>query len=191
MKKNVAVLYVDPRGPYPSLVTEWYDQRRDARTYAGPWPVVAHPPCGPWGSLFAKCTKQDKTAAPHAVQIVRRFGGVLEHPAFSKLFRACTMPFPWELPDAWRGRTYDLNQVSWGHPCRKATWLYVVGIDPQRVVAGLRTGGKPTHVVTSSRKNGRVTTLLPEITRKWERAITPLDFAVWLVDLASQAKRER
>lgn len=46
MRTDVAALYVDPRGPYPKLVAEWYDAARDARTYEGPLPVVAHPPCG-------------------------------------------------------------------------------------------------------------------------------------------------
>jgi hypothetical protein len=29
---NVAALYVEPRGPYPGLVADWYDEARDART---------------------------------------------------------------------------------------------------------------------------------------------------------------
>ena len=60
----IAALYVDTaRGPYARMrgVECWgYATRdgrqldalaptRDARDYAGPWPVVAHPPCGPWG----------------------------------------------------------------------------------------------------------------------------------------------
>lgn len=186
-RSDVVALYIDRRGPYPSLVVECFDEARDAKTYEGPWPVVAHPPCGPWGSLRGLCTRQDKSAGPHGVEMVRTYGGVLEHPAHSRLFRACGMPFPWELPDQWGGRTYDLNQVSWGHKCAKATWLYVVGVPPEVVSAGLRTGGTPTHVVTSSRRQNR-DTKLPELTVKWERAITPREFAMWLVDLASKAK---
>lgn len=42
----VAALYVEPNGIYFGLpnVDPW-DIYRDARTYPGPWPVVAHPPC--------------------------------------------------------------------------------------------------------------------------------------------------
>jgi hypothetical protein len=50
---DVAALYIDPRGPYPKLLgTDMcWDAKRDARTYEGPWPIVAHPACGPWGRL--------------------------------------------------------------------------------------------------------------------------------------------
>ena len=31
---DVAVLYVDPRGPYPELVSHWYDESRDGRCFS-------------------------------------------------------------------------------------------------------------------------------------------------------------
>lgn len=46
----IAALYVEKNGVYYGLpdVDPW-DKERDARLYAGPWPVVAHPPCSTWG----------------------------------------------------------------------------------------------------------------------------------------------
>lgn len=184
MIDTVAALYVDPKGPYPSLVRDWYDEARDARTYAGPHPVIAHPPCGPWGRLRFLCTKQDKSLGPHAVEMVRRWGGVLEHPKDSTLWRACRMPLPGWLPDEYGGRTYVLRQVSWGHACDKPTWLYVVGVPAKVVVAGLRSGGKATHRVTPGPRGPQ----LPSASSKVARC-SPRPFAEWLVSLASQVQR--
>ena len=51
---TVAALYVQRDGCYFGLpdVDPW-DERRDARLYAGPWPVVAHPPCARWGRYWS------------------------------------------------------------------------------------------------------------------------------------------
>jgi hypothetical protein len=181
---DVVALYVDPRGPYPELLEHWYDAERDARTYAGPCPVVAHPPCGPWGRLRFLCRHQDASLGPVGVEQVRAFGGILEHPAESRLFRACGMPFPGELPDAWGGRTYLVRQVAWGHQCEKPTWLYVVGVEPAAVVRGIRTGGVATHRVTSGPRGPQ----LPTATAL-RRRLTPRPFAEWLVSLAAVAHR--
>lgn len=187
----MVALYVDPRGPYPGLVAEWYDETRDARTYAGPLPVVAHPPCGPWGRLRHLSRKQDPTCGPRAVDQVRAFGGVLEHPADSRLFDACGMPRPGELPDAWGGRTYRVDQCDFGHVARKPTWLYVVGAAP-----GPRPPRRePTHWVSGSRgREGakRKTTPVPpgiKVCSAQQRRRTPPAFAAWLLDLAAQARR--
>lgn len=49
----IAALYVETDGAYFGLegVDPW-DEARDARKYAGPWPVVAHPPCQRWGRFW-------------------------------------------------------------------------------------------------------------------------------------------
>lgn len=51
---TVAAIYVQTGGSYFGLpgVDPW-DEARDARRYAGPWPVVAHPPCQRWGKFWA------------------------------------------------------------------------------------------------------------------------------------------
>ena len=93
--RTVAALYVDPRGPYPSMPgVDCWDERRDARNYAGPHPVVAHPPCGPWSRLRFFCRHQARELAPLAVAQVRRWLGVLEHPMGSLLWREMALPLP-------------------------------------------------------------------------------------------------
>jgi hypothetical protein len=51
---NIAALFVETDGCYFGQAgVEPWDITRDARTYAGPWPVVAHPPCQRGGPLLA------------------------------------------------------------------------------------------------------------------------------------------
>ena len=178
---RVAALYVDPRGPYPSMPSvDCWDEARDARLYAGPHPVVAHPPCGPWSRLRRFCTRQPADCAPIAVAQVRCWGGVLEHPASSTLWRECGLPLPGGLPDEFGGWSIEVDQVAWGHRAREKTWLYVVGVGP-RSVAVLR-GGTPTHCVNSRKRD----TALKELSAQGRRR-TPPAFAAFLVDIARRA----
>jgi hypothetical protein len=190
--RTVAALYVDPRGPYPKLEgVDCWDEQRDARLYEGPHPVVAHPPCGPWGDMKHLCTRRfhERDCAPIAIAHVQRFGGVLEHPQGSGLWAHARLPKPYELPDEHGGYTIHVEQVAWGHPCRKPTWLYVVGVPLDAVLAGIRSGGTITHWVGGSRGRGRTRQDSPiphgikaasaEIRRR-----TPVAFAEWLVQLA-------
>ena len=91
----IAALYVETDGSYFGLpsVDPW-DEARDARKYAGPWPVVAHPPCQRWGAManvnFARWGGEhnrpgnDGGCFAAALKAVRCWGGVLEHPAQSR-----------------------------------------------------------------------------------------------------------
>jgi len=180
---SVAALYIDEHGPYATLggVDPW-GERRDARRYAGPHPVVAHPPCGPWGNLRALCRLQDASLASLAVAQVRRWGGVLEHPVGSRLWSACDLPAPGAEPDAWGGVTIRVDQVAWGHACRKPTLLYLVGIDPAEALASARHGGQPTHAIASRSRRGDLLAPSAAVRRR-----TPPAFARWLVELAARA----
>lgn len=184
LRDNVVALYVDPLGPYPRLVREWYDETRDARSYAGPWPVVAHPPCGPYSRLRHFASKQAALAelAPIAVDQVRQFGGVLEHPAGSTLWRHCMLPLPGELPDAHGGYSIAVDQVDFGHVARKRTWLYLVIPRGQRFTFPAR--GTPTHCIASSRKSPHI-----KFCSVQQRRRTPVVFAEWLLELAAASAR--
>lgn len=178
----IAALYVDPKGPYfvRSDVDPW-DESRDAKNYDGPHRVIAHPPCGPWGLTKGLCYLQDASCAPRAVEQVRKWGGILEHPKYSKLWGHCGLPKPGDPPDACGGFSVLVDQCAWGHCCRKWTLLYCVGIDPGLVSRGILTGGEPTHIICSGPgKTGRIAS-------KRARRITPPAFAEWLISLVTHA----
>jgi hypothetical protein len=191
---TVAALYVDPRGPYPRLagVYCWAAPERDAKEYAGPWPVVAHPPCGPWGKLRHLSRHDDPACAPRAVEQVRAFGGVLEHPAGSLLWNECDMPLPWCLPDAYGGYSVEIAQCDWGHVARKTTWLYLVGVPTSRLMwparrepthwcSGFRTGGGR---VNRYRSKGSAVPPGIKVCSAQQRRRTPPALAEYLVGLA-------
>lgn len=139
----IAALYVQTDGCYFGVpgVDPW-DERRDARLYNGPLPVVAHPPCQRWGKFWAgqplhiKHTGERKTKGDDggcfaaALESVRRYGGVLEHPEGSHAWAHFGLKRPpreggWVAADSF-GYTCCVEQGRYGHYARKPTWLYAV-----------------------------------------------------------------
>lgn len=166
--KPVAVLYCTPASVYKSLALECFDEYRDARTYTGWLPVVAHPPCRSWGRLrhLAKPAAWERALGIHAVQQVRRCGGVLEHPAGSLLwsdlpeFGAYLLPAVGAGVDAFGGQSFSVYQSDFGHPAPKHTWLYVVGNSrPGELCKAARPGG--LRKVASQPAARRMDTPLP------------------------------
>lgn len=142
---TVAALFVEPDGVYAGLpdVDVW-DEARDARKYAGPWPVVAHPPCARWCSLafvnralHGYQVGDDGGCFEAALRSVRIYGGVLEHPAGSLAWKHFGLPTPrregWTLSLMDWGMTTEVSQVVYGHRARKRTWLYCVGVEPAKL----------------------------------------------------------
>lgn len=135
----IAALYVQRGGAYWDLegVDPW-DIERDARQYAGPHPVVAHPPCSRWCQLapvnqarYGHAVGDDGGCFSAALSAVRRFGGVLEHPAVSIAWRHFGLRRP--QPGRWSespcgGWVAHVEQGNYGHAARKATWLYAFGV---------------------------------------------------------------
>ncbi len=136
----IAALFVASGGCYFGLpdVDPW-DEQRDARLYAGPYPVVAHPPCARWCMLaglvqhrYGYRIGDDGGCFASALESVRRFGGVLEHPAGSLAWRAYDIPEP--RRGCWtRGISGDwvteVCQSAYGHKARKRTWLMARGAE--------------------------------------------------------------
>lgn len=176
----VAVLFARQDSIYKADPTlDVYDIERDARTWPGGCQVVAHPPCRAWGLLrqFAKPREDEKQLAIDAVALVRKFGGVLEHPARSDLWNHCALPKPGEFSDQYGGFSLEIDQFHFGHKAQKRTWLYIVGTDSTPAIP--HREGKPTHVIKPM-KNGTGA----KIVTKAEREHTPPKLAQWLVNLA-------
>lgn len=212
---TVAALFVDPEGPYPKIpnVECWDNQvhltgdcrdaaviaykLRDARKYAGPHPVVAHPPCHLWVNLTAVNYKRyggahnrpgnDGGRFKAALKAVRKYGGVLEHPAGSKAWEKYGLTKP--TGRGWiRVEDDDVHAFEWvcevwqsayGHKARKRTWLLFVGPFAPPELRWARRAG--TH------QCGWFDRIKPTL-GKAEASRTPMLFARELVMLA-QASR--
>lgn len=142
---TVAALYVETNGCYFNLPgVEPWDERRDARAYAGPHPVVAHPPCQRWGKMWfgqplhvkktgeRKIKGDDGGCFEAALKAVRTFGGVIEHPWGSHAWGHFGLALPprkggWIKADNHGGYTCCVEQGQYGHYARKPTLLYAVG----------------------------------------------------------------
>lgn len=139
----IAALFVATGGCYFGLsdVDPW-DVERDARLYAGPYPVVAHPPCERWGRYWSggpsarvrRTLGDDGGCFAAALAAVRTWGGVLEHPEASHAWRAFGLIAPlrgggWSVADDRGGWTCCVEQGAYGHRARKATWLYAHGVE--------------------------------------------------------------
>ena len=86
-----------------------------------------------------------------ALAAVRRYGGILEHPAASAAWEAFGLATPpraggWINADWEGGWTCCVDQGKYGHRAQKATWLYAVGVPLPSLEWGKSTAG---HVYKS------------------------------------------
>ena len=196
---TVAALFVDPKGCYAGLPgVDLWDEQRDARLYDEEHPVVAHPPCSTWCQLaavnearYGHRVGDDGGCFESALASVRRCGGVLEHPAYTHAWKRFGLRKPhrpggW-LPTRCGGHVCHVEQHSYGHPARKATWLYAHGVDLPQLLWG--STGTPTAWVGWMRNHGagegrkRV--------GKRAAAATPPAFRDALLAMARSARSER
>lgn len=183
---TVAALFVRADSVYKTMPgVDCWDIERDARRWPGGCPVVAHPPCRAWGGLrhHAKPREDERELGPWAVDQVRRWGGVLEHPARSTLWLYCALPATGHC-DEFGGRTLPIVQSWWGHRAEKATWLYIVGRRRgDHPPMPLDLGRPPCVIAQRTGKRKGMPGWRPEVTLA-EREHTPPELAAWLVDLA-------
>lgn len=174
----VAALFVRRDSHYKAMPgVDCYDEDRDALTWPGGVPGIFHPPCRRWSRLahFVKGSPEsaeaqyERNLAMWSMAMVRRFGGVVEHPLHSRLWKEAGC---WSagMRDNHGGVFITLNQGDFGHRAPKATGLYIVGAPV------------PALPFFISAQQGRV-----ERMGRAERERTPEQFAALLVHLARLA----
>lgn len=193
----IAALYTATNGIYFGLpdVDPW-DVTRDARGYAGPHPVVAHPPCDRWCQMapvnqarYGHKVGDDGGCFASALAAVRRWGGVLEHPAVTLAWPAHNLQKPasgggWQrcLDGGW---VAHVEQRNYGHRARKATWLYAFGIEPFPLKWG--RGAPPEAWISTDRPRAVLRAAGVAQLSKKEAKATPIAFRDLLLSLARTA----
>ena len=195
---KIAALYVDENGVYSDdeSIDVWH-RCRDARKYAGPFPVVAHPPCNLWGKMaIVNYTRwggdhnkpgNDAGAFKAAFNAVNKYGGVLEHPAgsgaFFKYVRAIPSGQQWQKT-IFGGWVCECYQSDYGHLADKKTWLYYCGdVAPPPVlphkIKGVYQIGHDSNYQGKPVLRGRAASATPE------------PFRQYLISLATCARKKR
>jgi hypothetical protein len=199
---DVAALFVAKGGSYFGLagVDPW-DQSRDARTYDGDLAVVAHPPCARWCRLaglvearWGHRRGEDEGCFASALANVRRCGGVLEHPAYSDAWAAHDLPRPptggsWVRGTCGGWSTY-VEQWRYGHPAKKATWLYAFGVDPPSLHKGLMLDSESLALVSWCGNHVKMGEARPRLGKR-AAAATPPAFRDVLLEIARSVRSSR
>jgi hypothetical protein len=183
-----------------------WDEALDARMYAGPWAVVAHPPCARWGRYWSggpsarvrRKLGDDAGCFEAALAAVEKWGGVLEHPEASHAWERFWISRP-PRSGGWirggifrRGWTCCVEQGHYGHKARKATWLYACDTKLPDLTWGPSEKGirlDDGYHSTEERRRAVKTGVCQRLSAH-QRAATPPAFRDILLDMARSVRRD-
>ncbi len=199
----IAALFVSKGGAYFGLpdVDPW-DEKRDARLYTGPHAVVAHPPCARWCRLAGLVEKRwghkkgdDGGCFASALASVRRWGGVLEHPAYSDAWEAHGLNRPptglgWIQADSIGGWTCYIEQFRYGHLAKKATWLYAFAVNLPTLEWGRTLDRESKALVSWCGNHVSSGEVRPRLSKK-QASATPERFREVLIAMARSVQGQK
>lgn len=178
--RTVAALCVASNSIYKTMPgVDAYDKARDVRAFPGGMPVVAHPPCRAWSAYTSHQAKPEPGEAELGLLCadwLREWGGVLEHPAHSRLFEAARLPGPGKR--AGELFTVPVLQAWWGYPMRKETWLCFSRVDIMQLDFPYSEHDSRAGIGDRRRQ---------QVMSKNQRAATVEPMARWLVAAARMA----
>lgn len=137
-------------------IFDCYDVKRDAFSYTGRIPLIAHPPCRLFSRLrkLSSANPLEKKCAYFALARIRQFGGILEHPRSSTLWLNGGFVLDGSVDD-YGGFLRSVNLSWFGFPAQKRTMLYFCGITPGQLPPFPINLNAITHVISSSRISGK------------------------------------
>lgn len=144
----IACLFTDRQSAYrlDARCDPW-DIRRDATTWKGGGPFVAHPNCRTWGSLarFSTADRDEQGQAILCLGWAMQWPAIIEHPAHSRLWR-----WTRQLP----GFTHlNLRLSEWGGVTFKPTILALRGVTAKALLNVPEPGNRGSRLFTSFHNN--------------------------------------
>lgn len=181
-KERTIVLFTQNGSVYDELYCDTYPIERNALTCKSSRPAIYHPPCRTWGRLrqFTHFHPGEHLLAVWSIIRIWRYGGVLEHPAGSKLWSLMGLSMPGSKADINGGISLSVNQSWFGHKCEKNTWVYIKGLSINEVPSFPLSFDLIEYSISHTKKNSK----LKEVTRKYRNS-TPVKFAEWLIDIVA------
>ena len=183
--ESVQVLFTQVKSTYLVLGCVCYDLQRNALSIKSKQPAIYHPPCRAWSRMrtFSKVPVGERFLAIWSISRVRRYGGIVEQPAGSNLWKFMNLPLPGSGCDIFGGFSISVDQHWFGHLAKKNTWLYIRGCDLNDLPPYPMNFDIISHCINSKSKSSK----LKELSKN-KRSYTPILFAEWLIEVVNIIK---
>ena len=183
----IPVLFTQKNSNYNKIqIIDCYDEKRDALSFNARIPLIAHPPCRKFSKLRGLSTAptKEKQLAFFALAQVRMFGGILEHPRSSTLWKEGNFNLDGSV-DSYGGFLRSVDLSWFGFPARKKTMLYFCGIAPGQLPPFPISFNAITHVISNSYKSDK-----KEIPRNM-RSTTPFPMIEFFIEVMNIINENR
>ena len=175
----IPVLFTQENSNYDKIkLFDCYNIKRNALSFTDRIPLIAHPPCRKFSKLRGLSTAplSEKKLAFFALARIRQFGGILEHPRSSTLWKNGNFNLDGSI-DSYGGFLRSVDLSWFGFPARKKTMLYFCGIAPGQLPPIPISLDAITHVISSTSSSNK-----KEISKKM-RSTTPLPMIEFFIEV--------